>query len=372
MPTFIQALSTKIFDCLYDNHQDNYDSDRYGPLPKRSLVERFRHFGKALFRRFGLYRIEDVFNPINKRNWVEWSPHFSALDWLYSTLNDADSKSLLVDLVAYHIMGARHIKLPLPSPEYWSLRKKAYSVQFDKAPMHSNSGGFDLSLQDFDAFGFPARLILPNGGYLNTFALEQYACPSLGVCAKSGDFVIDAGACWGDTAVYFAHKVGPKGKVFSFEFVPENLAVFRENLELNPDLAHRIEVVPHPIWSSSGISMGHSKQGPGAKVEPNGDTCRELPVSLSIDDFVEKYQVPRVDLIKMDIEGAEFDALKGAIQTISTHKPELAICVYHSKDDLTRLAHFIDSLNLGYRFALGHFTIHAEETVLFANSTSYV
>lgn len=45
---------------------------------------------------------------------------------------------------------------------------------------------------------------------------------------EKGDVVIDAGGCWGDTALYFAHEAGNDGKVFSFEFIPKNLEVFKE------------------------------------------------------------------------------------------------------------------------------------------------
>lgn len=68
----------------------------------------------------------------------------------------------------------------------------------------------------------------------------------------------------------------------------------------------------------------------------------------------------------MDIEGAEPFALKGAIETIKTFKPVLAIAIYHSIDDFIHIPKWIDSLNLGYKFYLGHYTIHSEETILFA------
>ena len=53
---------------------------------------------------------------------------------------------------------------------------------------------------------------------------------------------------------------------------------------------------------------------------------------------------------------------------LTAFKPDLSLCVYHSLDDFSRLARYLDDLKLGYRFYLGHFTIHAEETVLFATT----
>ena len=113
--------------------------------------------------------------------------------------------------------------------------------------------------------------------------------------------------------------------------------------------------------------MNFASSGPSAHVKEAGES-EFNHVSLSIDDAVSQYALPRVDFIKMDIEGAEFEALQGARQTIIQHRPDLALCVYHSAADFTRLADFVDELGLGYRFHLGHFTMHGEETVLYATA----
>ena len=76
----------------------------------------------------------------------------------------------------------------------------------------------------------------------------------------------------------------------------------------------------------------------------------------------------KIDFIKMDIEGAELEALKGAEKTIRNYKPRLAICVYHKLQDFWEIPNWISSLNLGYKFHLRHFTTHSDETVLFAES----
>jgi hypothetical protein len=69
----------------------------------------------------------------------------------------------------------------------------------------------------------------------------------------------------------------------------------------------------------------------------------------------------------MDIEGAELEALKGSEGVLRQFKPKLAITVYHDFKDFWTIPQYLDSLGLGYRFYLRHFTIHAEETVLFAS-----
>jgi hypothetical protein len=90
--------------------------------------------------------------------------------------------------------------------------------------------------------------------------------------------------------------------------------------------------------------------------------------TLSIDDLVEREKLDHLDFIKMDIEGSELAALMGAEQSIRRFRPKLAICVYHRLRDFWEIPQWIDGLGLGYRFHLRHFTIHLEETVLFAEA----
>jgi hypothetical protein len=74
----------------------------------------------------------------------------------------------------------------------------------------------------------------------------------------------------------------------------------------------------------------------------------------------------RIDFIKLDIEGAEASALRGASRTIREDKPRLAISLYHRLQDFYELPLLLRGLNPGYRFAIDHYSIHSEETVLYA------
>ena len=76
----------------------------------------------------------------------------------------------------------------------------------------------------------------------------------------------------------------------------------------------------------------------------------------------------RLDFIKMDIEGAEIEALKGAEASIRHFKPKLAICLYHRLSDFHDIPRLLSNLDLGYVFHIRHFTVHAEETMLFATA----
>ena len=90
----------------------------------------------------------------------------------------------------------------------------------------------------------------------------------------------------------------------------------------------------------------------------------------TIDSLVASKDVSRIDFLKMDIEGSELAALQGAEKTLRQFKPKLAISIYHKFSDFFEIPLFLQSLSLGYRFYVDHYTIHAEETVLYASTDS--
>ena len=74
----------------------------------------------------------------------------------------------------------------------------------------------------------------------------------------------------------------------------------------------------------------------------------------------------KVTFIKMDIEGAELETLKGARRIITEQKPKLAVCVYHKPEDIFTIPEYLRTLNPDYKFYLRHYTFAAWDTVLYA------
>ncbi|MDR2709141.1 MAG: FkbM family methyltransferase [Elusimicrobiota bacterium] len=193
---------------------------------------------------------------------------------------------------------------------------------------------------------------------------------------REGDIIIDGGGCFGDTALEFANKAGEKGKVFSFEFVGVNLEIFNKNLALNPELTRRIEIVQKALWKNSNeeLFFSYDLQGDGsgaAKCVPDKPQNIESSYAskietISIDDFVSQNNLPRVDFIKLDIEGAEYECLQGAKETIKKFKPRIAVCIYHKDEDFIRIPAYLKELVPEYKLYLNHHTDMIEETVLYA------
>ena len=138
----------------------------------------------------------------------------------------------------------------------------------------------------------------------------------------------------------------------------------RRNIELNDRFARNIEIIPNAVWNVSGEVLTYDDSGPGTNCL--GDEGKRSVKTKSIDDLVEEQNLSTLDFIKMDIEGAELKALQGAERCLRRFKPKLAISLYHKPEDIFQIPKYIADLGLGYKFYLDHFTIHSEETVLFA------
>ena len=76
--------------------------------------------------------------------------------------------------------------------------------------------------------------------------------------------------------------------------------------------------------------------------------------------------MPRVDYIKLDIEGAELDMLHGAAKLISRWKPKMAISAYHRREDLWTLINFVKSLRSDYEFKFRHYRTDCSNYILSA------
>ncbi len=293
-----------------------------------------------------------------------------ALENSYNSFTDEWSRSLIVKLLAYRILGKDRVKLPTNTGEYWrkvryaqkELRSRGESERIPGLPER-------LDCFELEKAGYPIRVLTNPMGVALLFLLEQYAYERGGVTirAQPGEVVIDSGACWGDSSLYFAHAVGAAGRVLAFEFVPDNLEAFQKNRGLNPELASRITVVEKALWSKSDERFDFSGTGPGARL---GDTSHEgaSVLTITIDDLVREEGLPGVDFIKLDVEGSELEVLKGAAATLRRCRPRLAVSVYHKADDLIHIPRFISELGLGYSCYLDHYTIHLEETVLYAHA----
>lgn len=295
----------------------------------------------------------------------EMEPHLEGLAWLFDRLADDHSRQTLIEVLAYRLLGSHHIRISAVHEAFWKAVPVVCQSAVEKRKVQPVAI-LDGWLDDFDLthHGYPVRLRAHRLNVLNTFLLEQYRFHVAGVEVRTqpGDVVVDGGGCWGDTALYFAHKTGASGQVHVFEFSPTNLTLLNRNLGENPALRDRIQVHQAALWDNSTDTLDFDEAGPGTTLGTGGLHAR----TRSIDEWAATEKVPKIDFIKMDIEGAEGKALSGARETIRSQRPTLAVALYHALEDFIKLPQLIDDMTPGYRFHLGHYTIHHEETMLFA------
>lgn len=149
------------------------------------------------------------------------------------------------------------------------------------------------------------------------------------VKVKRGDIVLDLGGNIGTTALYFSSLVGDEGKVFAFEPGVED--ILQNNVTINN--AKNVEVVAKAVGKELAeleLFMGDNFLDSSMvnKLSTHVNTKKVDVVTL--DSFVEEKGLKKLDFIKVDIEGAEEDAIRGSIETIKKFKPKWSISSYHT------------------------------------------
>lgn len=362
---FYKHLYNKIIESMSNNYRDNHDFYRFGVDTDKESFS-FKNYIKYKY-------IFPRFIPKNKtRYYVDQTTDFlgeygERLNFLYNLLENDESKNLLIDLIAYKLLGKNRVKLHTNTAEFWKLCIESYKNADKNDYIKLNFLHWKLYKADFSKFDLALKMYILPEMIVEYQFLGHYSYNSVKkIAVEKDDIVLDCGGCYGDTAILFGNYAGNKGKVYSFEFIPSNIDIFNKNLDLNSNVSN-VEIVRNPLWNQSDLKLFYSDNGPGSKVLPEAFEGMNGEVStISIDDFVARNSIKEVNYIKMDIEGAELPALNGAISTLKTFRPKLAISIYHSMEDFVEIPAFLNSLGIGYKFYLGHYTIHAEETVLYA------
>jgi len=167
--------------------------------------------------------------------------------------------------------------------------------------------------------------------------------------------LVDGGAFDGDTVVYFHERTAGRYRaVHAFEVDPANVDALRRRTADIP----RVTVHPLGLWDGDA-TLRLSAGGAASSVGEGGGV--EVPVRA-----LDGLDLGPVSLIKLDIEGAEIPALRGAADTIRRHKPKLSLAVYHKPDDLAAVQDAITAIRPDYRFRLRHHSPIFHDTVLYA------
>lgn len=147
---------------------------------------------------------------------------------------------------------------------------------------------------------------------------------------RPGSVVFDVGAHVGYYTVLSSVLAGTRGQVIAFEPLPANLKYLRRHLKLN-DCAN-VRVLTNCVGEGSSIARFDDSHGTGVGHLANDGTL-EVQVR-SLDEMVESGELPIPTFIKIDVEGAELQVLKGAERLLRRHRPTLVLSTH--SDDLDR------------------------------------
>jgi FkbM family methyltransferase len=177
-----------------------------------------------------------------------------------------------------------------------------------------------------------------------------------------GEIFVDAGCCNFATSSQLL-KVAPSVKsIYAFEPDPENMQFVLNGIGF--DSAQDItKVYDFALWSGNevlGFWVSDFNKGASGINDSNANAKVQ---GRKLDDII--LPADKVSFIKMDIEGSELEALKGAAEIIKRDKPKLAISVYHKMADYVDLAEYICSLVPSYKLFMRHYTPCYAETVLY-------
>jgi FkbM family methyltransferase len=146
---------------------------------------------------------------------------------------------------------------------------------------------------------------------------------------QPGWTAIDVGANIGYFTLLMANRVGPQGKVIAFEPLAENFSILQENIKLN---SHRNVVAENLALMSRTERIELRSATPGAitwvasaRVDQNSAVESQTVEAISLDEYVQKNGIPKVDFIEIDVEGAEASVLDGAAGVLDRDKPILLI-----------------------------------------------
>lgn len=207
------------------------------------------------------------------------------------------------------------------------------------------------------------RICARTSYYGKYFDPNHYLAKDL-VRLQDNEVYVDCGAYDGDSVLAFlkaaeAQGVKKPAKILAFE--PEE-----KNFELlqNANIGDvQLTAINKGVWSENTTLRFDSGMDTSSRLsEGEGNTSIDV---ISIDNALEGTN--HATFIKMDIEGAELEALKGAQHTIRASLPVLTISLYHKPEDLVTIPQYIRTLSDDYRFYLrGHHPALAFELVLYA------
>lgn len=183
------------------------------------------------------------------------------------------------------------------------------------------------TLKDTITVRYYPTLLLPE--YIEDFQLigyEKY------YAIRPGDVIIDGGGYLGLFTLFAAKKVGPTGRVITYEPDQANARLLARNVRLNR--LDNVTLVQKGLWSSN-TELHFDARGNAGNIDFGDERQNLLTHKISVvalDDEVDRLKLRRVDLVKMNIEGAEIEAVEGCARLMQRHPVNFCIAATHFRN----------------------------------------
>jgi FkbM family methyltransferase len=356
----------------------NYQADFYQNSNRKKRVdaeydwawlERYHKQGYLMFAKLMLSR---VLQRLNMRDpsaeFQKWVNNNSGLLWeARELLSDEISKLLFDSMLILRCSGYSQFYFPRTNFEDFvsvvneePFLSKELPLDYLGLPLRV----FQLELYDRHQIS-PITVIstILQINLLNKYRQYFIQRASVNFTPVEGDVVLDCGACIGEVSVLIAGLVGIHGEVHLFDPVPLHACYCQMQASLNPLISHVIKVNVMAVGDISRNVTGLRKDS--NLISPGGLSVDSYSMT-SLDDYVSNEGVQRVNVIKMDIEGAEMAALEGASQVIKEFKPRLLISAYHKPEHLWEIPNKLKTQNADCRLFFGHHSPMQWESVYYA------
>jgi len=192
--------------------------------------------------------------------------------------------------------------------------------------------------------------------YFNFYKRQYFDLTEL--MLNDRDVFVDGGAYDGYTSVFFSEVLNGKHKeIYAFEPNKTLCNKIIKNKKLN-----NITIINSALYDEC-TKIGIKNDGGSTKID---NTTSDYYInSITLDSYFANKILP--SYIKLDVEGTEMNALRGAQNIIQKNKPKLAVCIYHKHEDIFKIPLFLLKLNPDYKFYIRHYSIdYASEYVLYA------
>jgi FkbM family methyltransferase len=317
----------------------------------------------ALHNAIGLKGVVDDFSPLK-----EWQ------GLAVIKLEDLPEDACVVNCVfSIHSCAARK-RLNHIVPDRWLTYRDLQKIYGRRVPDLSFSRAASANLKQYPAqwdklFHMledePSRAVLRDqlsfrltgdARFMASYSLNiesQYFDPVAEIPESA--IIVDGGAYDGDTAHLFLQRCPSLKEIHLFEPSPQNMVAAQRRLGENTQIYYHELALSNVCEKVRFADVG----GTDSAISETGQMeVQAVTIDQSLGDRP-------VSFIKLDIEGGELNALKGAAQQIKRNAPILAVCVYHDIEDFWRIPDFVMGLGVKYKIYLRHYTEGWSETVMY-------